>query len=222
VETELIIAGISSLIAATVGLAWYYSKKRTDALHGISSTLGMSFSKLSDNKLLASLSKYHLFSRGHSKRIKNVILGSKDGVELKIFDYRYRTGGGKNSHTRRQTVLLIKSAQMRLPYIYLRPANIFHKIGKIFGYQDVNWDLYPEFSKHYLVQAEDEGSCRAAISKELIAFFENHKGFCMETGGEVFLFYKSAKNIPPNDILGFLENGSHVFRQFSRGLKRPS
>ncbi len=220
-DKVLIISGIIFAIAAIIIVVRYYSRKRTEALQAASASLGFSFTKTTDGTLLQSLTPFHLFSRGHSKKIWNVMTGSDNGVDVKIFDYRYTTGGGKSSHTARQTVLLFRS-NMKLPFFTLQPENVFHKIGKIFGYQDIDWDSYPEFSKQYLVRSSDEPACREIFSKDVIEYYEQRKGIYTEAGNDILLYYRSHKTVRPEDIRDFLKNGFQLFSILNAGKSSTS
>ena len=63
------------------------------------------------------------------------------------FDYRYTTGSGKNSHTYRQTVVFFRSPEVDLPQFELKPQSFLHGIGKLFGYQDIDFAFPSEVLK---------------------------------------------------------------------------
>ena len=90
--------------------------------------------------LLSPLSHLHLFSRGHSQRAHNVLIRQEGDAQVAVFDYRYTVGHGKNSQRYKQTVIHFRSDKLNLPCFNLRPESIFHKIGSVFGYQDIDFD----------------------------------------------------------------------------------
>jgi len=210
----LIIGGIVAVAAAAIVVALYYAKKRTEALQAIAPSLGLSFSEKADTSFQPSLNHFHLFSRGHSKKVKNVMNGSVKEIDITIFDYRYTTGSGKNSRTRSQTVILFRSDLLQLPPFALRPENLFHKIGKTFGYQDINWDSHPTFSEKYLLRSTDEQACRDLFNDDILEYYDQHQGLSTEGGGDSFLFYRASKKVSPVDIQSFLEDGIHVYSLF--------
>ena len=91
--------------------------------------LGLTFFPKGDETLLGRLAQFHLFSQGHSKKIKNMLHGETPDAEIAVFGYRYTTGGGKNSQTLSQTVMYFRSPSLRLPQFALRPERLFHRIG---------------------------------------------------------------------------------------------
>ena len=84
---------------------WRKGKKRTEQFALISAELKLNFFPKGSSSLLERLKPFHLFSQGWSRKIKNLMEGEANKVELAIFDYQYTTGGGKHSQTNRQSIL---------------------------------------------------------------------------------------------------------------------
>jgi len=215
-STIQIISGILLVIIVIILLVRYYSKKRTEALTAFAEFEHYTFSKKPDDTFLPSLSGFHLFSKGHAKKVSNVLSKDSSERDLTIFDYRYTTGGGKNSHTRSQTVVLYQSNRMQLTPFTLRPENVFHKIGKSFGYKDIDFDEHPIFSKQYLLRGEDEQEVRKLFTERALTYFDENKGFCVEGDGNQLLVYRSSKKVSPQNIPLFLETGLKVFNLFKK------
>lgn len=213
-STIQIISGILLVIIVIILLVRYFSKKRTDALTAFAEFEHYTFTKNPDDTFLPSLSRFHLFSKGYAKKGSNVLSKHSTERDLTIFDYRYTTGGGKNSHTWSQTVVLYQSNRLQLPSFTLRPENVFHKIGKSFGYKDIDFDTYPIFSKQYLLRGEDEMKVRKLFTERALSYFDEKKGFCVEGDGTQLLFYRSSKKVSPQNMPVFLETGLEVFNLF--------
>ena len=210
----LIFGGIAVIVAVIIIVINYYEKKRREALLNLSRLMGYSFTEKGDKSLQASLNHFHLFSRGHSRKIKNVMTRRSDDTDITVMDYRYTTGGGKNSRTWRQTVILYKCSRLRLPAFTLRPENVFHKIGSAFGYQDINFDTHPTFSKQYLLRGAEEQAVRQLFNGERLAYYERHKGLSTEGADDGLVYYRSSKRVPPEKIRAFIEEGAKVLRLF--------
>jgi hypothetical protein len=213
-STIQIISGILLVIIVIIFLVRYFSKKRTDALTAFAEFEHYTFSKNPDDTFLPSLSGLHLFSKGHAKKVSNVLSKHSTEKDLTIFDYRYTTGGGKNSHTWSQTVILYQSNRLQLPPFTLRPENVFHRIGKSFGYKDIDFDTHPLFSKQYLLRGEDETKVRMLFTERALSYFDEKKGFCVEGDGNQLLFYRSSKKVSPQNMPVFLETGIEVFNLY--------
>lgn len=211
----LIFGGIAALIAVIIVAVRYYERKRREALEKLARLLDYSFSAKGSDSLLASVNQFHLFTQGHRRRITNVLTGRSDDTLVTIMDYRYTTGGGKNSHTWVQTVILYQCSRLHLPVFTLRPENLFHKIGNAFGYQDIDFDSNPTFSRQYLLRGTEEQAIRNLFSDACLLYYEQHKGLCTEGTGDKLAFYRSSKRVPPPKLRSFIEEGSAVFRLFT-------
>jgi hypothetical protein len=212
----LIIAGVIALIAVFAYIGYLIEKRRTEALKRVAEELGFEFFP-KDVGMLRNLDGFHLFSQGHSKRIKNLMRGEAGGLAVEIFDYRYVTGGGKSSQTWNQTVLCFRLDGPDLPDFSLRPENLFHRIGALFGYQDINFEDYPRFSKSYLLRGPDENEIRELFSERVLTFYQARPGLSTEGGGDRLLFYRHNKRVDPQKVHEFLEEGFQVLAVF-----RPS
>ncbi|MBC8375163.1 MAG: hypothetical protein H8E26_03890 [FCB group bacterium] len=207
----LIVAGSIAVIAAIVMLVRYYEKKRTEALRTAAAEMRLEFSRLPDPQLLPSLRAFPLFSQGHSKKAFNVMSGMADEIEITMFDYSYTTGGGKNQHTHNQTVVLLKSSLLDIPPFSLKPQNVFHSIGKAFGYQDINFDSHPIFSEKYLLRSTDELVIREFFTAAILEYFEQRHGLSTEAGGDRLIFFRASKKVKPEDLPAFLKDGFHIY-----------
>ncbi|MBC8452449.1 MAG: hypothetical protein H8D65_01170 [Spirochaetes bacterium] len=217
-STVQIISGFFLVIIVIILLIRYFSNKRTEALTAFAEFEHYKFSKNPDDTLLPSLSGFRLFSKGHAKKVSNVLRKDSAEKDLTIFDYRYTTGGGKSSHTWNQTVILYQSNRLQLPSFTLRPENVFHKIGKSFGYEDIDFDTHPIFSKQYLLRGEDEMKVRKLFTEKILSYFDEKKGFCVEGDGARLLFYRGGKKVPPQNIPLFQETGLEVFNLFKESM----
>lgn len=211
---RLLVGGIIGSIIAVCLLAWYAGRKRRKELAAVAETLNFSFSEDPGVFLLPLLADFELGGHGHGKKGRNVMTGKSGDIDVTIFDFQYTTGSGKNSHTYLQTVGVFTSSALNLPTFALRPEHIFHKIGGVFGYQDIDFDRHPEFSKKYLLRADDEEACRAVFTGPVLRYFEGQKHIHTEGKGHTLLFYRQSKKVRPSDIPAFLQDGFGVFSLF--------
>jgi hypothetical protein len=201
------------IVAAIIYVGYLREKRRTEALQGLAEELGFDFIP-KDPELLAALGSFHLFTQGHGKAIKNVLRGEANGLETEVFDYDYTTGGGKSSTTWRQTVICFRLDGPELPAFSLRPENVLHRIGAWFGYQDINFEDFPVFSKSYLLQGPSETAIRDLFTERLLTYYEGRPGLNTEGGGNRLLFYRHGKRVDPEKFRAFLEEGFEVLAAF--------
>jgi hypothetical protein len=213
-QVALIIIGILTVAGLIIFAAWFYEKKRTEALQRIADALNFSFEHKGDELLLAMHNNFDLFSKGRSKKISNVMHGSSGDMEITIMDYKYTVGSGKNSTTYSQTLIVVQSKYLQLPSFTLSPENIFHKIGGIFGYKDIDFNSHPKFSKQYLLRGDDEEAIRNTFNDELLEFYEKNKALNTESDYDKFIYYRAAKRLAPKDIQAFIQEGINLYGLF--------
>jgi len=214
----LAVVAVLALIAGIVMLSYRIERKRTEALAAACQGMGLTFEPEGDLEALRAQGDLPLFNHGHSKKLKNVISGQVRDRDLRLFDYQYTTGGGKNSHTWKQTVALFPRAGERLPELLLAPENLFHKIGQVFGYQDIDFDTSPDFSSHYLLRGPDEMAIRSAMSADALAFFGQHQGWHVEVKDRTVGIYRAGKRCQPEDAPTYLAEVQDVLRVLVNGL----
>ncbi len=212
----LIVAGSIVVVAGIIMFVRYYEKKRTEALRAAAQDMVLEFSRLPNPQLLPSLRAFPLFSQGYSKKALNVMTGMADEIEVTMFDYRYTTGGGKNQHTHNQTVVLLKSDVLDVPPFSLKPQNVFHKIGKAFGYQDIDFDSNPVFSEKYLLRSTDEQVVREIFTDDILKYYEARPGLSTEAGADRLIFFRASKKVKPENLPDFLKDGFHIYTLFKR------
>ncbi len=209
-----------SIAGLIILLVWQLEKRRTERFANVAIDLNLPFFPEGDEALQQNLEKFHLFSQGRSRRITNMLHGKTENVEVAIFDYRYTTGGGQNSHTYKQSVAYFCSDSLNLPDFEMRPENAFHKIGSAFGYQDIDFSSHPKFSGKYLLRGEDEGAVRELYQSSLLEFFESQDKISVEGQGTQILVYRSGKRIEPAKTKEFMQEGFRVLGRFSAGSGR--
>ena len=115
-----------------------------------------------------------------------------------------------------QAAVSIRSPQLNLPQFALRPQHLFHRIGEVFGYQDIDFDYHPQFSKNYLLRGNNEQQVRKLFTNEVLGFFESQDGVSTEGDGDQLIFYRALTRIKPEDVHLFREEGLRVFRLFKQ------
>ena len=202
----LVVGGVGALIA----IDYLREKKRSKALRFAASGMNFSYAEKLDPAMQTSLSHFPLFSKGHSKETHNVLAGRAGDMDVLVFDYRFTIGHGQGAHTWRQTVMLFESDQMRFPRFALRPENVFHKIGQVFGHQDIDFTSHPEFSKRYLLKGDSEPHIREIFSSEVLSFYETDRKLSTEAAGQQLIHYRARKRVEPEKFTDFIREGVQV------------
>ncbi|MBN1782149.1 hypothetical protein JW948_13535 [bacterium] len=215
-DPVMIIAAFVVVILFIIILLVRYEKKRTLAIEEKAKLRGYSFTAKSGTDPLPDAQNIRLFKLGHSRRLFNMLQKNTDTGFEWIFDYQYIIGHGRNRQTHRQTVFLFHSSRLNLPYFEVRPEYFFHKIGKAFGYQDINFEQYPEFSKKYLLKGREPAAIQNMFTQEVVSFFEREKRICAESGGQTLIVFYAGKRVSPETLFEKLEIVQRLVYTLSR------
>lgn len=218
-QSESLIAGLvalfffGSLLALIVGYI-VLQRKRMGNLRALAESMGFSFEPGGDAAFLKSLQHFHLFSQGHSRKIRNLMQGQVEEIDVAVFDYAYNPFGKKR--VQQQTVALLESGDLQLPAFSLRPEGMLHRLGRLVGYQDIDLEAYPIFSRQYVVQGEDEGQVRSILSAEVIAHYEALEGMSTEGAGNQLVYYRASKRAPVEGVEQLMEEGLQAAKMLRR------
>lgn len=208
----IVVVALGALAVAAV--LHYREKQRREDLRSLAVRLGFSFSPDVDPHLLDGLRRFHLFSQGRSRQIRNIMRGELQDIAVTLADFRYTTGSGKHSHTHDQTVLLFESERLDLPAFTLCPEGFFHKVAGAFGYEDIDFDGSPAFSDAYLLKSDDECRIRAIFTSEVRAYYARHDRLCTEGEGSQLVHYLAGRRVAPERIEQRLQEGLDVLDLF--------
>ena len=218
----LIFGGVVAVIAALGVVGYRLERKRTEALRGVAAALGLEFAPTDETGLQAGFAGFKLFEHGSGRTVKNIAYGRVDDAEVMVFDYSYTTGSGKNRSTHSQTVAFLQSDALDLPEFVARPEGLFDKIGQVFGYQDIDLPLHPDFSRRYILRGADEGRIRAAFAPAVARFFEANPGLSLEAKADRFIVYRASQRLKPDEWRGWLAVGQEARAVFEREQGRTS
>ncbi len=94
----------------------------------------------------------------------------------------------------------------------LIPENIFHKIGQLFGYQDIDFLEHPQFSRQYLLRGDCEDKIRQLFNYRVISLYESRQGVSTEGINTLLVYYYANKSQEPKTWKAFLERALDVYR----------
>jgi hypothetical protein len=209
----LIVGGIIAFVAVIVVVGWYMEKKRTEAFQKLAEDMNFKFRPKGSANLMSDLASFHLFGLGHSKEMKNLLMGEAQGLQVNIFDYKYVVGYGKHRQVYQQSVFVVYADDMDLPSFTMRPESIWHKIGSLLGYKDIDFDTHPKFSKMYLLKGPDEDAIRDVFTPEALEYFEDRKGLNVEADRDLIVYYRYSR-LKPEKIRDFMAEGFDVLSLF--------
>ena len=196
-------------------MGWFKSNNRDPDFRACANALGWQF-KPEDKGLLSWLLDFKLFKLGAGKKISPVIIKEEDDLSFTcLFDYKYTISTGKSSHTFTQTVYFKYSKSIALPQFLMIPEKWYHRVGTYFGMQDIDFMTYPEFSKNYLLQGEDEDYIRYHFNNpEMMRFFGLQDFYSMEGMNYLMVLYVNNKILPQEQMQQLVRIGNTLHNYF--------
>jgi hypothetical protein len=189
---------------------------RSEALRKIAFYENMDFREKDEFKMINYLRPFRLFNAGSGRKISNILISKEPLLEgqIRSFDYQYTVSSGKSSVTYRQTVFWANSKLLGIPPFRMQPETFMHRIGTFLGMQDIDFELYPEFSKKYLLRSSDEESIRDFFTDKVLSFFSDLQGLHLEALNYYFILYRDKKLADPVDYPAFLDTSRTVYKLF--------
>ena len=215
----LFIGVVAAVIVGSLIYGRVYARKRTEALQLVAAQLGFSFAGAEqDHHSAIPDLMMPLFNRGRGRKFSNSMTGSFAGQRISIFDYRFTTGSGKDSHTWNQTVAAF-SQELWLPEFELRAENFLDRIADHFTHRDIDFDAFPEFSRRFLLRGPSENGIRKLFAPALIQFLQmlaQDVKWNIEGSSATLVIYSSDSTIPSDldSYRSFLEKTSEIAKAF--------
>ena len=215
-----IVLGVIGIFVAIVLVSRHYEEKRSEAMASAADEFGLTFFKTGHDELLEKLQRFKLFTTGHSRKMRNVILGETEVASIAIFDYCYTIGGGRNQQTHAQTVVAMESKALEIPNFAMRPESLFDIVGSALGFQDIDFTDHPQFSKAFVLKGGDEPAIREFFDRPLLDFFAERRGICFECSPGLFIYFRGGTRKKPAELREYLGEGYSVYAAFVERLSR--
>ena len=211
----LLVVGIVVAFFAFAGALMYWSyvanKKRIEGFAQQAEAMGLNFTQQPGDSIMAHYGHFKLFNRGRRRRVNNLIEGDSGDVTLQIFDYKFTTGSGKQTRHHVQTIASLKSSQLNIPSLTIHPEGFLSRVGSKMGFQDIDFDSHPTFSKMFVLKGDNEEAIRNFLTPAALEYFEAHQGISLEASGDTLFFYNPNRRIKPEEIKDLLARAYEVF-----------
>ena len=151
--TVLFFFGVAALV---IGLAVYgiiAAQRRKKDLAALAAEWGFSWDDDDPFGIEERYGEFHAIDRGHGRRAYNVFHGERNGCGVICFDYRYRTGSGKNQSTHHLSGAILDLG-VRTPRLFIRPEGFLDKIAEFVGMDDIDFES-AEFSRKFYVTSDN-------------------------------------------------------------------
>ncbi|PSB59506.1 hypothetical protein C7B77_00490 [Chamaesiphon polymorphus CCALA 037] len=216
-----------AIVVAIVGGIVYLVKKRRQDLELVARQLKLDFFPKGDESIAPMVSNLDFFMYGERCNVSNLMCGqvkrNAKPVTVAIFDYSYTIckrrstefsfnedsvsiESNSDTETFCQTVLVFYDESLDVPGFSLRPEHIWDKLANFAGYEDINFDRFPAFSKGYRLLSNQVEDVRNLFQPNLIKFYEINK-ICTEAIGSYLLVFP----FPPKHTNSSLTMGDKTF-----------
>ena len=167
------------------------------------------------------LKKFRYFEIRPIERKYNCLKGTfKDSnVSWEIADVTFNEGNAFTAETF-NTSLIILNLNKKIPTFTMEKegvlGNIFDRVMAFTGYKDIDFEMYPDFSKKFLLMGENESEIRSFFTDEIIHFFENHQIYHLESNGESLIIFDKIKLARTDETIAFIEYGKELASLFNK------
>ena len=158
------------------------------------------------------LKKFHFFEIRPIERKSNCLSGTFNETEIswEIFDVTFNEGEAFSAETFNTTLMVLK-LKKEIPHFTMEKEGVFEKIFDrvmaLTGYKDVDFEMYPDFSKKFLITGKNEAEIRSFFSEERIRFFESRQIYHIESNGEAIMLFDKIKLARTDETIAFIEYG---------------
>src|SRR6266487_2055298 len=157
----LIMGGAAALVGSLVLVSRAQERKRRAAYEEFCVIRGFTFEPERPDGERRFADVFDPFTAGRRRTWGYTISGTKNQAPFTVFEYRWVTGGGKNSSTHRIGGIVWERDDAAFPKFALSPEGWFSRLGHMFGAQDIDFPESPEFSRAYQLKGPDEPAIRS-------------------------------------------------------------
>lgn len=155
------------------------------------------------------LKKFHFFEIRPIEHKYNSVKGVFDPYKAswEVADITFNEGQAFTAETFNMTMMVL-NLNKKIPVFAMEKegvlGNIFDKVVAFTGYKDINFEMYPEFSKKFLLMGNNESEIRSFFTDEVINFLENHQIYHIESNGEALFIFNKIKLARTDETIEFI------------------
>ena len=161
------------------------------------------------------LNKFHFFEIRSIERKSNCLTGTfnDSGISWEIADITFSEGGAFTAETFNTTLMVLK-LNKKIPVFTMEKEGvlekIFDRVMTYTGYKDIDFEMYPDFSKKFLIMGNKESEIRSFFKDEVIRYFENHQIYHLESNGEAIVIFDKIKLARTDETIAFIDYGKEL------------
>jgi MFS superfamily sulfate permease-like transporter len=168
------------------------------------------------------LRNFHFFEIRPIERKENCLSGVYDKLQVnwEIAEVTFSEGAAFNAEIFTVSVLILK-LNKTIPIFSLEKEGIFEKlfdrVMAFSGFKDIDFKMYPDFSKKFLLLGKNEKRIRTFFTGEIVRFMENHHIYHLESNGEALLIFDKVKLARTDETIALINYGEELARLLKVG-----
>ena len=161
------------------------------------------------------LKKFHFFEIRPIESKSNCLKGVFNDLDIswEIADVTFSEGAAFTAETFNTTLMVLK-LNKKIPVFTMEREGVFERIFDrvmaFTGYKDIDFEMYPDFSKKFLIMGNMENEIRSFFTDEIIRFFENHQIYHIESNGEALIIFDKIKLARTDETVAFIDYGKDL------------
>jgi len=161
------------------------------------------------------LKKFHFFEIRPIERKSNCLKGTFEDLDVpwEIADVTFSEGAAFTAETFNTTLMILKLPK-KIPIFTMEKEGVFDKIidrvRAYTGYKDIDFEMYPDFSKKFLISGNNEPEIRSFFTDEIIRFFDSHQIYHLESNGEALVIFDKIKLARTDETIAFIDYGKEL------------
>ena len=161
------------------------------------------------------LKKFHFFEIRPIERKSNCLKGTFEDLDVswEIADVIFNEGAAFTAETFNTTLMTLK-LNKEIPIFTMEKEGmvekIFDRVMAFTGYKDIDFEMYPDFSKKFLITGNEESEIRSFFTPEIISFFENHQIYHLESNGEALVIFNKIKLARTDETMAIIDYGKEL------------
>ncbi len=161
------------------------------------------------------LRNFHFFEIRAIERKENCLSGTynKLNVNWEIAEVTFSEGAAFNAEIFTVSVMVLK-LNKKTPIFSIEKEGvvekIFDRVLAFSGYKDIDFKMYSDFSKKFLVLGNNERRIRSFFTDKFVRFMEDHHIYHLESNGEALLIFDKVKLARTDETIALINYGEQL------------
>lgn len=161
------------------------------------------------------LRNFHFFEIRSIERKENCLSGAYDklNVNWEIAEVTFSEGASFNAEIFTVSVMVLR-LNKEIPSFSIEKEGVveklFDRVLAFTGYKDIDFKMYPDFSKKFLVLGSDEDRIRSFFTDKFVRFMEGNHIYHLESNGEALLIFDKVKLARTDETIALIEYGEQL------------